>query len=125
MNKVILLGRLVKDPEFTQSQTGMEITKITIAVDRHSKGEKTADFINCVAFGKTAIFISSYFEKGKMIAITGNLKIDSWVDKDNVKKYSTNVIVEECYFCGDKATPTQQSNQPTSKQSDADESLPF
>lgn len=118
MNSVQLLGRLTSDPEPRNTQSGVATCRFTIAVDRGFKnkqtGEREADFINCIAWRQTAEFISRYWTKGKMIAVTGSLRTGSYQDKNHpdVKHYTTDVNVDEAFFCGDKsenATPTQQA----------------
>lgn len=102
MNKVILLGRITKDPE--AKQTGnTTVTRFTLAVDRRfkSEGQPTADFISCVAFGKTAEFISKYFKQGAKMAIEGRIQTGSY-EKDGVKHYTTDVIVESVEFAESK-----------------------
>lgn len=108
MNKVIITGRLTRDPEvrYTSGDNPMAVTKISVAVNRrYSKDkEQTADFINCVAFGKTAEFISKYFDKGKAIGLTGSLRSNSWTDENGQKRYSTEVSIEETEFIESKAS---------------------
>lgn len=101
MNKVILIGRLTKDPElkFAQS-TGNAVTRFTLAVNRHMKKEE-ADFINCIAFGKTGEAIAQYLTKGRQLAITGGIRTGSYDAKDGTKKYTTDVIVESFEFIND------------------------
>ena len=101
MNKVILIGRLTKDPElrFTPG-TGNAVTRFTLAVNRHMKKEE-ADFINCVAFGKTGEAIAQYLTKGRSLAITGNIRTGSYDAKDGTKRYTTDVIVESFEFIND------------------------
>lgn len=102
MNKIILLGRLARDPEVKQTPT-INITRFTLAVDRRfkSEGQPAADFINCVAFGATADFISKYFYKGMKAAVEGRLQTGSY-EKDGVKHYTTDVIVEAIEFAESK-----------------------
>lgn len=97
MNQVTLLGRLTKDPEVRE-----KFTSFSIAVDRRFKrdGEPTADFFNCVAFGKTADFVAKYFFKGKMIALTGRIENDSYTNKEGRKINTTSVKVESVEFAG-------------------------
>ena len=108
MNKVIMMGRLTRDPEIRYSQNGdqMCIARYTLAVDRKFKKQgdgQTADFINCTAWGKTAEFVSKYFDKGSQIIIRGRLTTRSWTDTETNKKRSvTEVVVEDVYFCGSK-----------------------
>ena len=103
MNKVILMGRLTKEPELRQTQNGTTVTSFTLAVLRRFAKEcqQEADFINCTAWQKTAEFICKYFQKGQMIAVSGRLQSQSW-EKDGKKQYSTSVIVDEVDFVGGK-----------------------
>ena len=105
MNKVILMGRLVKEPEvrYSQGAEPIAVARYTLAVNRRFKrqGEPEADFINCVAFGKTGEFAEKYFKKGQMVAVTGRLQVRSW-DKDGERRYTTEVIIEEQHFAESK-----------------------
>ena len=100
MNKVILMGRLTRDPEVRYSTQGdgqMAIARYTLAVDRRfnrNGDENTADFISCVAFGKTGEFAERYLRKGTKIAVTGRIQTGSYTNKDGVKVYTTDVVVE-------------------------------
>lgn len=102
MNKVQLVGRLSRDPEvrYTQGENSMAIARFTVAVDRRFKkdGEQTADFISCVAFGKTAEFIERFFSKGRKIGLVGHIQTGSYDNKDGQKVYTTDVYVDECEF---------------------------
>lgn len=102
MNKVILIGRLTKDPDvrYSQGSEPTAISRYSLAVDRKFKreGEQDADFINCVAFGKNGEFAEKYLHKGVKIAITGRIQTGSYTNKDNVKVYTTDVVVEEHEF---------------------------
>lgn len=100
MNSVILVGRLVADPELKTTQSGLEVTSFRIAVGRsYSKdSEKKADFIDVVAWRKTAAFICQYFEKGKPIAIRGSLQTRSYDAKDGSKRYVTEVLADNVEF---------------------------
>lgn len=100
MNKVVLIGRLVKDPElrFTAG-SGTAVSRFTVAVNRQFKKDET-DFINCVAFGKTAETISQYFVKGQQIAVTGSIRTGSYEAQDGTKRYTTDVAVESFEFVG-------------------------
>jgi single-strand DNA-binding protein len=109
MNKVILIGRLTRDPEVRISGDGsLTITRFSIAVDRRFKRDDgvNADFPNCVAFGKTAEFIEKYFNKGKKIGITGRLQTGRYTNKDGVDVYTTDIIVEEAEFVESKGADT-------------------
>ena len=100
MNKAILMGRLTRDPEvrYTQGENQMAIARYTLAVDRRfnrNGDDNTADFISCVAFGKAGEFAERYFRKGTKIAVTGRIQTGSYTNKDGVKVYTTDVVVEE------------------------------
>lgn len=105
MNKVILMGRLVKEPEvrYSQGTEPLAIARYTLAVNRRFKrqGDPEADFINCVAFGKTGEFAEKYFKKGQLVAVTGRLQVRSW-DKDGERRWTTEVVIEEQYFAESK-----------------------
>lgn len=103
MNKVILIGRLVKEPEVRYAGE-TAVARYTLAVDRKYKkeGEPTADFINCVAFGKQGEFAEKYLNKGMKIAVTGRIQTGSYTNKDGQKVYTTDLVVEEYEFCESK-----------------------
>lgn len=102
MNKTILQGRICKDLELKYLGTSnIAIVEFCLAVPSKTK-DKPANFINCKAFGKTAEFITKYFVKGSMILTEGRIENSSWDDKEGKKRYKTEIIVEQCYFCGDK-----------------------
>ena len=108
MNKVILMGRLTRDPEvrYTQGNEPMAIARYTLAVDRRGRkdgGEATADFIQCVAFRNNAEFAEKYLRQGTKIAITGRIQTGSYTNKDNIKVYTTEVIAEDIEFAESKA----------------------
>lgn len=106
MNKVILMGRLTRDPEIRYSQGAepLAIARYSLAVNKRFKrqGEPDADFIPCVAFGKTGEFAERYFHKGQMISIAGRLQVRSWDDNEGKKRITTEVVVEEQYFAESK-----------------------
>ncbi len=114
MNKVILIGRLTRDPEvrYSQGESSSAVARFTLAVDRRFKrdGEATADFINCVSFGKTAEFAEKYLRQGVKIAVTGRIQTGSYTNKDGVKVYTTDVIVEEQEFAESKNTSSSNNN---------------
>ena len=122
MNKVIISGRLTRDPEmrYSQSAEPLAVTRFSIAVNRrfNKDGEPDADFINCVSFGKTAEFISKYFTKGKMIGVVGSIRTNSWTDNNGQKRVSTDVQVEEVEFLESKSSSEsyQAENMSTSGQ---------
>lgn len=152
MNKVILMGRLTRDPEVRYSQGATEplcITKYALAVDRRFRreGEQTVDFINCTVFGKAGEFAEKYFRKGMMVAVTGRLQIRNYDDpQTNQKRTFTDVVVDEQYFAeskasfesrvGNQAAKPQPASAPPSQEADAppdffidqelsDDDLPF
>lgn len=107
MNKAIIMGRLVRDPEvrYSQGENQMAIARYTLAVNRRfnrNGDENTADFIPCVAFGKQGEFVERYFRKGTKVAVTGRIQTGSYTNKDGVKVYTTEVIVEEQEFAESK-----------------------
>lgn len=112
MNKVILMGRLVKDPTGNQSGN-VVMARYTLAVDRPTK-DKTADFISCIGFGKTAEFITKYLKKGTQILVEGRIQTGSYKNKEGQTIYTTDVVVEKHEFCGSKSDnqQTQQQTQP-------------
>lgn len=97
MNKVCISGRLTRDPDIRRNDEDKAIARFTIAVDRATK-EKEADFPSCVAFGNTANFIEKYFKKGKPIEIEGRLQTGSYTNKDGVKVFTTDVVVDRANF---------------------------
>ena len=103
MNKVLLHGRVAKEPDVKTLQTGQTVARLTIAVDRPTKdGERKADFIGCVAWGKTAEFLGKFFNKGKEILAEGRIQTGSYTDKNNEKRYTTDVVLDRVEFCGSK-----------------------
>lgn len=112
MNKVVLMGRLSRDPE-TRYAGDTAIARFNIAVDRRYKkeGGQTADFPNCVAFGKTAEFVNKYFKKGMKIALEGRLQTGHYTDKDGKEVYTTDVIAEAVEFAESKQTAQPTDNQ--------------
>ncbi len=107
MNKVILMGRLTRDPEirYSQGENATAVARYTLAVDRRfnrNNDEQTADFINCVAFGRSGEFAEKYFHKGIKIAVTGRIQTGSYTNKDGVKVYTTEVVVEDQEFAESK-----------------------
>lgn len=144
MNKWIGTGRLVRDPEtkYSQGENSTAITRFTIAVDRRFKrdGEADADFISCVAFGKTAEFVDKYFNKGNKIIIEGKIQTGSYTNKDGQKVYTTDIAVEQVEFgeskgsgSGDSGNSGSSRPAPSQAQGDGfinipeglDEELPF
>ena len=114
INTAILMGRLTADPDSAQTQSGTAYCRFTVAVDRKfadkTTGERQADFISCVAWGKTAEFVSKYFSKGKMIIIEGSLRNNNYTDKNGVKHYSYDVVADNVSF-GETKAQSQQSGR--------------
>ena len=106
MNKVILMGRLTREPEvrYSNGAEPLAVAHYTLAVNRRfkRKDEQEADFIPCVAFGKSGEFAEKYFKKGQMVSIVGRLQVRSWEDNEGKKRWTTEVIVEEQYFAESK-----------------------
>lgn len=104
MNKVILVGRLARDVELRSTQSGTSVASFTVVCDRRyqKEGERQADFISCVAWGKTAEFLSRYFTKGVRIALSGRIETRSWEDNDGDKRYATEVVAEDVEFAQSK-----------------------
>ncbi|MGF0034163.1 single-stranded DNA-binding protein [Bariatricus sp. SGI.154] len=108
MNKVILMGRLTRDPEvrYSQGENSLAIARFTLAVDRRFRrdGEATADFISCVAFGRQAEHAEKYYRQGLKVVISGRIQTGSYTNRDGVKVYTTEVVVEEQEFAESKAS---------------------
>jgi len=110
MNKVILIGRLTKDPELNfAAGSGTAVTRFSLAVTRPFKKDET-DFINCVAFGKTAETIAQYITKGRQLAVTGSIRTGSYDAKDGSKRYTTDVVVESFEFIGNNSGNKNNEN---------------
>ena len=131
MNKVILSGRLTKDPEISSSEAGTTFARFSIAVPRKYKkeGEPDTDFFNCSTFGKTAEFVEKYFKKGNRIGIVGRIQTGSYKNKDGATVYTTDVVAENVEFVESKGGNNQQQPQPPADFVNIpdipDEELPF
>ena len=139
MNKVILMGRLTRDPEvrYSQGSEPVAVARYTLAVNRRfkRKDEPEADFIPCVAFGKSGEFAEKYFRKGQLVGVIGRLQVRSWEDNEGKKRWTTEVIVEEQYFAESKknsnaAAPKEGGQAPADgfypiDESVEDDDLPF
>ena len=135
MNKVILTGRLTRDPEVRYSQNNTAVARYTLAVDRITRNtEQSADFIRCVAFNKTAEFAETYLRKGIKIAITGHIQTGSYTNRDGQTVYTTDIVVENQEFCESRnASSAAPSTQPSPSHADQfmnipdgiDDELPF
>jgi single-strand DNA-binding protein len=126
MNKVILIGRLTRDPEirYSQGENSLAVARFSLAVDRKFKrqGEAEADFINCISFGKAAEFAEKFLKQGTKIAVTGRIQTGSYTNKDGQKVYTTDVVVEESEFAESKRSDGdhQQSSKPAPSQANGD-----
>ena len=110
MNKVVLIGRLTRDPELRfAAGSGTAVSRFTVAVNRQFKRDET-DFINCVAFGKTAETISQYLSKGRQIALTGSIRTGSYDAQDGTKRYTTDVVVDSFEFIDSKGNNINAEN---------------
>ena len=119
MNNVTLMGRLTRDPDIrsTQGQTGSSgtVSRFTLAVDRRwvtKGGEREADFISCVAFGKSAEFVEKYLRKGTKVAVRGRIQTGSYTNRDGVKVYTTEVVTEDIEFAESKNSGQQNAQAP-------------
>ena len=116
MNRVVLMGRLTRDPEvrYSQGENSMAIARYTLAVDRRrsrntNNGEPTADFISCVAFGQSGVFAEKYLHKGTKICVSGRIQTGSYTNKDGQKVYTTEVVVEDQEFAESKGSDSSAS----------------
>lgn len=114
MNKIILMGRLVRDPSVKITSENLKICNYTIAVNR--RFQLGADFFDCVAFGKAAEFVERWFHKGNMIAVVGRLEFESYTGKDGINRKSAKVIADEHYFCGEKSKADESLKQPATEE---------
>lgn len=138
MNKIILMGRITRDPEvrYSQGNEPMAIARFSLAVNRRFKrqGEADADFIPCLAFGKQGEFAEKYFKKGQMVSVVGRLQVRNWEDSEGKKRTTTEVVVEEQYFAESKKPEEKTISQAMKKDEPEfypiadgveDEGLPF
>lgn len=122
LNHITLMGRLTRDPELRSTQSGTPVASFTLAVDRDFKsedGSRSTDFIDCVAWRKTAEFASKYFQKGTMAAVSGRLQLRDWTDKDGTKRRSAEVVVDNIYFGESKGDKQSPSPRPAGRAIDA------
>ena len=116
LNRIILMGRLTRDPELRHTQSGTAVASFTLAVDRDFKnrdtGEKSTDFIDIVAWRSTAEFVSKYFTKGRQAVVEGRLQIRDWTDRDGGKRRSAEVIADHVYFGDSKRDAADGSYAP-------------
>ena len=102
LNHIVIMGRLVRDPELRRTGSGIAVTSFTVAVDRdfgkNENGEKETDFIDCVAWRQTGEFVSKYFTKGRMAVVSGRLQIRNWTDKEGNKRRTAEIVADNVYF---------------------------
>ena len=132
LNKIILMGRLTRDPELRRTQSGTAVASFTLAVDRDYKpqdGEQETDFIDIVAWRGTGEFVSKYFTKGRMAVVEGRLQVRDWTDKDGNKRRSTEVVADNVYFGDSKrsesGTPAEPSGELQELPDEEKGELPF
>ena len=138
LNRIIIMGRLVRDPELRTTQSGTSVTSFTLAVDRDFKGqngEKETDFIEVVAWKNTAEFVAKHFTKGRMAVVEGRLQIRNWTDKDGNKRNTAEVVADNVYFGDSKKEDSKKEdstapsyNAPSSQFAEIDDDegdLPF
>ena len=115
LNHIVIMGRLTRDPELRHTQSNLNVASFAVAVDRDYKsenGERGVDFIDCVAWRSTADFVTKYFHKGSMAVVSGRLQLRDWTDKDNNKRRSAEVIVNNIYFGESKRSAEASGSAP-------------
>ena len=130
LNQIILMGRLVRDPELRQTNSGTAVASFSLAVERDfgkdENGQKVTDFIDIVAWKNTAEFVSKYFSKGRMAAVSGSLQIRNYTDKDGNKRRSAEVIAQSVYFADSKnGEKVSEPVQDFAELTESNEPLPF
>lgn len=130
INKAILMGRLTRDPVIRHTDSGKAVCNFTVAIDNGYGEEKSADFISCVAWNKTAEFVDKYFAKGRMIIVVGRIQTRTWEDRDGKKNYVTEVVASEVAFGESKKDAATNSAGHTAAGDDftpidSDDDLPF
>ena len=122
LNKIVLMGRLTRDPELRRTPNNKVVTSFSIAVDRDGEG---VDFIDCVAWERTGEFVSDHFSKGSLICVVGRLQIRTWKDKEQNSRKAAEVVVERAYFAGDKPKTNGYPAPPRIPMDDDDSLIPF
>ena len=132
LNKIVLMGRLTRDPDLRRTQSGTAVASFTLAVDRDYKpqdGERETDFIDIVAWRGTGEFVSKYFTKGRIAVVEGRLQVRDWTDKDGNKRRSTEVVADNVYFGDSKrsesGTPAEPSGELQELPDEEKGELPF
>lgn len=117
LNKIVVMGRLTRDPELRRTQNGTAVTSFSVACDRDFKsqsGEKETDFIDVVAWRTTAEFVSKYFAKGRMAVVIGRLQLRDWTDRDGNKRRTAEIVADSVYFGDSKPADAQAGGKQTS-----------
>ena len=127
INRVVLIGRLTRDPELRKTQSGTSVCSFTLAVNRRQNqdGTQDADFINCVAFKATAAFIESYFGKGDMVLVSGRLQMQTYTAKDGSNRTAAEVMTDNVWFCGGKGKTKDAATGAQLEPVEDDGQLPF
>ena len=128
LNRIILMGRLTRDPELRHTQNGTAVASFTLAVDRQFKdanGDRQADFIDIVAWRQTGEFAAKYFTKGRMAVVEGRLQIRDWQDRDGNKRRSAEVVADNVYFGDSRSSEKEVSPQEFVELDEDDSELPF
>lgn len=128
MNKAILVGRLTAKPELRYTNSNIPFTRFTLAVNRkfsNPDGSRDADFINCLAWRKTAEVICNYLDKGREVALDGRIQTGSYEDKDGVKRYTTDVVIDDIHFVGSRNDENKKDNSSITPQDFEDSEDPF
>lgn len=126
LNRITIMGRLTRDPEYRATPSGLSVVNFSVAVDRDfpsQSGEKETDFIDCVAWRKTAEFITKYFTKGSLIVLSGRLQIRGWTDKDGNKRRTAEIVADNVYFGGGKSATDATTSHPSQPVSASDYSV--
>lgn len=115
LNHIVIMGRLTRDPDYRTAASGLSVSNFSVAVDRDfpsQSGEKETDFIDCVAWRKTAEFVTKYFTKGSLIVVSGRLQIRGWTDKDGNKRRTAEILADNVYFGGSKTNGDSSAQNP-------------
>lgn len=126
LNQVNIMGRLCARPELRYTQSGLPVVNFRLAVDRSylTNGQRETDFLSIVAWRGTAEFLSKYFEKGQLVALTGRIEVHPWTDRDGNRRENVEIVAENAYFCGGKASADAPAAQQGARSGDAYDNLP-
>lgn len=126
LNELNIMGRLCAKPELRYTQSGLPVTNFRLAVDRNylTNGERETDFLSIVAWRGTAEFLTRYFDKGQMVALSGRIEVHPWTDRNGNKRENVEIVAENAYFCGGKASADAPDPQQDPAKGDAFDDLP-